>query len=426
MADRPTVVVLGCVSALPHGRHQLTTLRAQAARRGVRLVGADDRARLAAAPPDEPSLAGLETVAVPVDDPVTCARALVPLAPRAVVTYREAYVLLTAQVSRELGLPGNDPSAVERVRNKDVLRRLLAAHGRPQPTVHVVTSVDEAVARADFGASPRWVVKPRDGSGSEGVAAVADAAALRAAAHGLEGRPFLVEEFVDGPEFSVEGVFLGGDPHVLAVTAKRVNPAFVELGHRMPAGLAPDAEAAARSAVEDALRLSGLSHGIFHVELWWSAGRVVLGEVHVRPGGDYLHLLLAATRPGLELYGLLVDDVLGVRARPADVPEQRRHAGIDYLELPPGRVGRVDGWSQVLGLPGLLVADLGVRPGDLVRPVTDSGGRHGCVAVAADAADAVEALLAAARDAVRVSVVGPHPRTGATPPGGDEQAAPTS
>lgn len=404
MDDRPTVVVLGCVSALPHGRHQLRTLRAQAARRGVRLVGADDAARLAAAPPDEPSLAGLETVAVPVDDPVACARALAPLAPRGVVTYREAYVLPTARVSRALGLAGNDPAAVERVRNKDVLRGLLAAHGRPQPAVHLVGSVDEAVARADFSTSPRWVVKPRDGSGSEGVAAVADAPGLRAAAAGLAGRPFLVEEFVEGPEFSVEGVFLGGEPHVLSVTTKRVSAAFVELGHRMPAGLPPDVEAAAGAAVVDALRLSGLSHGVVHAELWWSAGRPVLGEVHVRPGGDYLHLLLAATRPGLELYGLLVDDVLGVRARPEDVPAQRRHAGIDYLELAPGRVREVDGWSDVLGLPGLLVADLGVRPGDVVRPVTDSGGRHGCVAVAADTADEVEALLAAGRDALRVTV----------------------
>src|SRR5262249_29206430 len=102
----------------------------------------------------------------------------------------------------------------------------------------------------------------------------------------------LIEEFQTGEEFSAEGVFVHGVPRLLAVTAKLTTgaPHFIELGQAMPAAsVRPETVAA---TLERALPALGLGWGAFHVEFWaQDDGQLVLGEVHVRPGGDYIHVM---------------------------------------------------------------------------------------------------------------------------------------
>ncbi|MFE3882264.1 hypothetical protein ACFXPQ_04970 [Streptomyces lydicus] len=91
-----------------------------------------------------------------------------------------------------------------------------------------------------------------------------------------------------------------------------------------------------RQAVARELTARGLP-GPWLAEEWVEGaklhlGGVVLGEVHVRPGGDWLHRLLH-TVPGLELFGLLYDDLLGRRV-PQDL-SQGRAAVVRFLA--PGR-----------------------------------------------------------------------------------------
>lgn len=56
-----------------------------------------------------------------------------------------------------------------------------------------------------------------------------------------DARPFLVEEYVEGDAYSVDGVFWDGVARVLAIAEKEkaAPPHFVEVGHVLPAEL-PD------------------------------------------------------------------------------------------------------------------------------------------------------------------------------------------
>jgi formate-dependent phosphoribosylglycinamide formyltransferase (GAR transformylase) len=149
---------------------------------------------------------------------------------------------------------------------------------------------------------------------------------------------------------------------------------------------------AAAEAVAAALVAAGVSRGIFHVEFWVTDDGIVLGELHDRPGGDYLHALVEYTRPGLELYGTLVDDLLDREVQP--IPEPRGAAGAVFVLCPPGRLRAVHRWSEVSAHPSVLAADLQVRAGDVVEPVTDSFGRHGVFVVGADDGREVDRLMA--------------------------------
>jgi hypothetical protein len=388
-------MVLGCASATHHGRDQIRRLSAQARRRGVHLIGADTPANVRQATP------GLfdELVELPVFDAEGC-RAWAAARPRidAALTFREMCVEPLAALCRELGIAGNDPRAAHLVRHKDLARERLRAAGLPQPPVLRVRARRDAVAfMARTGPGP-WIVKPPDGVGSAGVLLVRDDAELPPAT----GEPFLIETFVDGSEHSAEGVCVDGVPRVLAITEKFRTDRFVSTGQRMPARLGEGTAREAAEAVERALRVVGITRGIFHVEFFATGQGVVLGEMHARPGGDFLPALTEGTRPGLELYGTLMDDLLGDGV--AAFPEPVAAAGVDYLLLRRGRVRSVDGWASVRRDASVIAAHLDVRPGDEVRPVRSYLDRHGVVAVTGPDADAVEGTLARLRRTFRVVI----------------------
>ncbi|MFH8757252.1 ATP-grasp domain-containing protein [Streptomyces atroolivaceus] len=324
--------------------------------------------------------------------------------PAVVFGVREMAQEAVAETARALALPGNPPAAVRRIRTKDACRAALAAAGFRQPAVRLCA--DEAEARAFLaGSAGPWVVKPRDGVDSAGVRKVTGAGDLPTALAELPDRgvPFLVEEFVDGAEYSVEGVFLGGAPRVLAVTAKEKLPPpyFVEIGHVLPAGIPEDTRRRIEDTVTEALTALGLSFGLFHVELWLTADGIVLGEVHARIGGGWIHRMLPHARPGLELYGTVYDDVLG---RPARLPATTRAAAARYFAPPAGRVVAVEGWEAVRSHPAVLHAELRAAPGDVISAFRRGGDRVGAVVVGAPTPAEARELARRLVDSVRFTV----------------------
>lgn len=321
-----------------------------------------------------------------------------------VFSVREFSLMSAARIAAELGLPGNPPEVVNRVRTKDVCREWLRAAGFPQPRMTVCA--DEAQARAALDGPGPWVVKPRDASGSEGVSLLRSLAGLPAAIAALPERDaaFLVEDFVDGTEYSVEGLLLGGEPHVLAVTEKRKLPPphFVEVGHALPARLPASVTDELSTAAADALRRLEVRFGLFHLELWHTRTGVVLGEVHCRLGGDYIHRLLAYANPGLDMFGRVYDDLLG---RPVDPPGPCTRAAVTrYLTPPPGRLVAVEGWDEAVRHPAVIVGELAVRPGDPIPELTNSDERVAALVVGAGTVEEADRIAEELAGSVRFRV----------------------
>ncbi|WP_171163455.1 ATP-grasp domain-containing protein [Streptomyces sp. I05A-00742] len=397
------LLVLGSTALTPWGRDQIRRLCHQARRRGLALIGADTPENLRKATRDE--LARVDTV-LPLDvhDADACrAWAATGPAVAAVVTIRELSVLPAAVIARELGIAGNDPEAVHRVRNKDLCRDRLREAGFPQPRTALCADAADAERFLRATGPGPWIVKPRDGLAGIGVSRVDGPDGLPAALAAFGAPPaamgalpasagFLVETFVEGAEFSAEGVLVGGVPRVLALTRKGTGEGFVETSQRVPSGLDKATAEEAADAVARALTAVGVTRGVFHVEFWVTADGIVLGELHDRGGGDYIHALVEHTRPGLELYGTLIDDLLG--RTPAPVPEAVGAARAEFPLAPPGRLRAVHGWDALSRHPSVLAAHLRVAPGDVIGPARDSYTRPAVFVAGAEDADAVDALVA--------------------------------
>jgi ATP-grasp domain/ATP-grasp N-terminal domain len=150
------------------------------------------------------------------------------------VTFWDRDVGLVARICDAFGLPGCPVEAAARARNKQAAREAFADAGLPQPRFAPFTGWDELVEAASLVGFP-LVCKPLGASGSKGIFRVDREADLRAAYALIERfcRPeadmmfsyhrgrYLAEEFMPGPEVSVEGFATRGDVHVVGVTEKR-------------------------------------------------------------------------------------------------------------------------------------------------------------------------------------------------------------
>ncbi|SHN27249.1 ATP-grasp domain-containing protein [Actinacidiphila paucisporea] len=258
---------------------------------------------------------------------------------RAVLACGESFVETAGTLAETLGLPGTGGHAARVCRHK-TLQRLAAPTLAPRWTgVHARTPVD-----GDTWHHYPAVLKPTGRMCSSGVHAIADADALRAQLPTYpDDEPLLIEERVEGPEFSVESLVHEGDIVWAGITAKQTNEHttrfFTETGHLSPAaGLPPEAEKALLTANATLLRSVRFGSGISHAEFRLSGNRAVLMEIAARLPGDAITRLwhLAHAVP---LEPAVLDLALGIRP-PA--PRARRRAQQLYLEHSPGLLREVE------------------------------------------------------------------------------------
>ncbi|WP_344320826.1 ATP-grasp domain-containing protein [Streptomyces macrosporus] len=218
-------------------------------------------------------------------------------------------------------MPHTDPAAVRRCKDKSALRACLAEAGLGPVRFAVAHDVDTARrAAADIGYPV--VLKPRALGGSIGVvrvdgerelleafATAADARAGDGTVSRLEG--VLIEEYLDGPEYSADCATWQGVTVPLVVAEKTVGfaPYFEELGHVVPA--------APREGLDEALAMvvaaheaAGLDHLVTHTEFRLTSRGPRIIEINVRLGGGLIPHL-GALAQGVDLAGASADIAVG-------------------------------------------------------------------------------------------------------------------
>ncbi|MGQ4383605.1 ATP-grasp domain-containing protein [Streptomyces sp. SAS_270] len=292
-----------------------------------------------------------------------------------VLTWTEWYLVPVARLARQLGLPTTAPEALQGCRNKHTSRSLFARHGVPSAvSVRVRTEREAADAAALIGYPV--VLKPAAHAASMGVIRVdsaddlpaAYAFAARTADHGVESTQVLVEEYLDGPEVSVECVTHQGQTTVVAVTRKTVGmpPFFEELAHMVDAN-DPLLATVAPVAIA-ALDAVGITDGVSHVEIRIVDGRPRLIEVNARLAGDMIgHLVHLAT--GVDLARAAADIACG--RTPDLTPTRRQAAAIRFIY--PAYSGTLTARGVVKPTGGVERVRFQRQPGDQLVLPQDGG-----------------------------------------------------
>ncbi len=386
---------------LAAGRLQLPAITI-AKRLGLRVVALDGDARAPGLP--------LADVARVVDllDVEACLAVARELKPDGVIHIcSEVAMPALGAINEELGLHGPGRSAVVRSTNKEQMRRAFEAGGAPSPRSFGAATETEALAAArDLGGA--IILKPSRNSGSRGVTRIGDAndseAVKRAFQRALaesRDRGVVVEEFVSGPEYSVEIVAWAGEPQVLALTDKETTgaPHFVETGHSQPARVDADSRRVIEQAAIAGVKALGIDWSAAHAEVRLSSRGPMLIEIGARLGGDFITTELVPRSTGIDMVEAAIQLALGEvpHLRPQHPPQG---AAIRYLSPKPGRVLAIEGVEPARNVPGVGVVEVDVGVGGVVPEITSSLARVGHVI--AEGVDAAAAIAAAetARDLV--------------------------
>ncbi|MFE9094095.1 ATP-grasp domain-containing protein [Streptomyces sp. NPDC007264] len=308
-----------------------------------------------------------------------------------------------AAIGQALGLACHSVRTVSLAHDKEAMRARLAEAGVDTTAYARVADVD---ALRDFvWEHGTCVVKPVSGAGSAGVARVTAGSDLAGAFDraggsylGLANPGVLVEEFIEGTQFSVEAVSERGEHEVVAITRKYSDPAtFVELGHVSPAELPEERRREIHACVASVLDALGVTFGVTHTEVVLASAGPRVIETHVRMGGDEIPALtLDATGVDLDECALrqtLGERVLpGVRAALAARREPRSSAIWFAVLGTRGVLGDVAGLDEARAVPGVTGVEVTARPGKEAGGLTSSESRVAYArALGASAGEAVDA-----------------------------------
>ncbi|MGH3113095.1 MAG: hypothetical protein ACRDOP_06480, partial [Gaiellaceae bacterium] len=251
-------------------------------------------------------------------------------------------VAVAARIAAQLGLPHPlAPETAALAVSKHRQRERLAEAGVPQPRWRVTTQMED-------GLPVPAAVKPADRQGQKGLSLVTEPSALAEAVELAvsESRSgiALVEEYVAGPEVTVNAFSAAGRYHPLTVTDRLTAepPAFgVALAHAWPS------EAASEEALEAGRRAAealGIADGPTYTQMRIGPDGPRVVELAARLGGGHDAELCHAAL-GIDLNGLALAAALGERA---SVPEPQPVGGacVRFLVPPEGTLVRVEGLEQ--------------------------------------------------------------------------------
>lgn len=206
---------------------------------------------------------------------------------------------VTAELAMLLELPFHDSAAVFNTRNKAQTWALWNHAGVSTPESCQVSNIDDLVVFSDRVPGP-WILKPCSGSGSEWVLRVDDSTKLplshqrmadRLSSHRNVPIPYIVQQFIEGREFSADLMITSDSMSVLRLTEKYLVPCAGHAGHvgaYFPGQVSEDDFCLMKVVFDRGVKALGIERGIVMVDAILTDTGFYLLEMALRPGGDCL------------------------------------------------------------------------------------------------------------------------------------------
>lgn len=218
-------------------------------------------------------------------------------------------------VAEKMGLTGNGIHSSMISTNKYMMRKEFEKRGDPSPLYFKSDELnDDVVKKLTYP----LIVKPVDRSGSRAITKIDSEEQLQEAIAAAEEVSFdkkaIIEEFVEGQEYSVEYISYEGKHTFLALTQKYTtgSPHFIETGHVQPADVEDKTLEHVKQVVEHALDTLQIKYGASHSEIKIDeAGNIKIIEIGARMGGDCIGSDLVKISTGYDFVEMVIDVACG-------------------------------------------------------------------------------------------------------------------
>lgn len=238
--------------------------------------------------------------------------------PDAVATIASDLANITVNyLARNLGLISNSANSIIVSTNKYQMRDAFAKHGVKTPGFMKVTKETNLEGVKKTLRLP-VIVKPTDRSGSRGITKLNSFNELQEAVESSFEDSFekaaIVEEYIEGNEYSCECISYNGEHHLLAMTQKYTTgyPHFIETGHMEPTELSDEVIENAKMEIFKALDALEIQNSASHSELKVDKnGNIGIIEIGSRMGGDCIGSDLVRISTGYDFVRMVIEVALG-------------------------------------------------------------------------------------------------------------------
>ncbi len=330
-------------------------------------------------------------------------------------------VRTVAYVNEQLGRP-NDISFENAIcaTDKAAMRRRMKECGVPIPGFYVISDENEFMDAVDK-LGDRFVCKPADNAASRGVVLVDKKKLSAEGSQDIRSEllkiyeytkeysrsgEVLLEEFMEGPEVSVESFTVNGETHIITITDKMVTevPYFVETGHTEPSRLPAEVCDDIRQVAMASIKALGIVNGPTHTEIKVTETGAKLVEIAARLGGDFITSRLVPLSTGVDLIDCCISSTIGEEVRWQNTKaggsairflhsEELNKKGDDSAH----KITAVKGVQDAEKMPGVEEVVLYKKAGDEALMLKSSGDRWGhVIATGSDADEASRNAEAAA------------------------------
>ena len=293
-----------------------------------------------------------------------------------------------AYVAEELNLPGIGTDMALLYTNKYKMREFCRTHGLPTPQFFLCKSKEDAIACVSR-VSQKVVIKPLDSQSSRGVFVLEKPEDAMehydiSASYSRDKESVIVEKYIQGKEFTVDGIVVDGKHYTLAISEKRhfsYNPSIAsELFFSYEN---PDFDYDKLRRQNDRLvELTGLPFGLTHAEYKYNNGTYYLIEIAARGGGTRISSHIVPLLCGVDNYGMFIDMALGhqIQEIPSKIYKSYQTCAVlKFLDLPSegGLVTDISGVEEIRNDPHIVELRLEFQKGDILPPVQDDRSRPG-------------------------------------------------
>lgn len=311
-------------------------------------------------------------------------------------------LVMMARIAKKYGFPFYSVETAQWSTDKFQMKQRFLESGVPCAKGRLVKSVEET----DEMVFP-VIVKPRDNSGSRGVKLCRNreelAASMSEAFEVSKLDTVLVEEFIEGPEYSIESLHYkeyseqptanSQQPRakVIQFTEKKTTefPYNVELGHIQPANISEENKQKIREIVAKIGKALKFENCPSHTELKINDRGIFVIETSPRLGGDYITSTLTPLSTGVNMEKELIKIALGEQIHPQ--PKQTQYSGVRFFAFEEGSIIKhalneefVKSWPHVVDF------SFNLKKGDKVNRITSSLNRYGQLILQAGNRDAIE------------------------------------
>ncbi len=304
----------------------------------------------------------------------------------------ELSIYTVAYVSSQLGLPSITPDLAELYTNKYLMRKFCETNNFLFPRFKKCNSVSQAV---DFFSSinKKMIMKPLDSYSSRGVFEIktqTDCAKFfsTSSSFSKKGEEVILEEYIEGKEFTVDGLIVNGKHFTLAISEKShytYNRNIACSLYFSFSNSSYDYEAL-RRLNNKIIEQSGLKIGLTHCEYKYHEGEFYLIEMAARGGGNYIASKIVPVLSGIDNYKLYIQSALNDLPRQSDddiistINDNKHREAILYffdIETQGKRVKQIIGVEKIKKMKGIIDFKLNFSQGDIVKKASNDGTRVG-------------------------------------------------